>query len=56
MPAREAPIFLNAEQHMGGLAPVGDEDWPLRGGLLGAAGVLIELPAGEASSQQRPSK
>ena len=44
--AREALVFLDAEQDMGGLASVGDENWPFCGGFLRPAGVLVELPAG----------
>ncbi len=43
---RDPLIFLDAEEHMIGLATVSDKDGPLRGGLFGPTGVLIKLPAG----------
>ena len=44
--AGQKSIFLDAEKHMGGLAPIGDKYRPLGGGFLGAAGVLVEFAAG----------
>jgi hypothetical protein len=35
---------------MSGFAPVGYENRPLGGGFLGAAGILIELPAGQSGA------
>ena len=46
MAANDALIFIDTEQDMSGLTPVGDEHRPPRGGFLGPAGSLIELPAG----------
>jgi hypothetical protein len=46
MPACDTPIFLDAEQNMGRLAPVSNETGTFRSNLLCAASILIELSAG----------
>ena len=46
-PACEAAVLVDAEEHVRGLAVVGDEHGTLFGRLLRACGVLVELAAGQ---------
>lgn len=50
--AGDAVIFIDAEQHVSGLPAIGDENRPVRRGLLGSPGILIELSAGERGDRQ----
>ncbi|SIP72406.1 hypothetical protein XIS1_1440033 [Xenorhabdus innexi] len=40
-------VFLNAQQHMGWLAAIGDKDGTVLGGFLCTGHILIQFPAGE---------
>ncbi len=44
-PARKGPVIPDAGPDVSGVAPVGDDDRPVRGGPPGAADIPIEVPA-----------
>ena len=46
--SRQAPVVLDAEQHMCGLASVHDEHGPRLRCLLRAGDILVEFAAGDA--------
>lgn len=49
-PAQQLLVVGVAQQHMRRPAAVGDDHGPALGGLLGAAGVLVELAAGDGGN------
>src|SRR6185312_7069051 len=51
--AGQTPVLLDAEQHMGGPAAIGDEHRPLQRRTLGTADVLIEFAARECRRGHR---